>query len=273
MPYLKVKDGTHIFYKDGGTGQPIVFSHGWPLDADAWDIQMLFFGQQGYRVLAHDRRSHGRSDQTWDGNNMDTYADDLAELFNSLDLHNAVMIGHSTGGGEVVRYLARHGTSRVAKGVLVSAVPPVMVKKDSNPGGLPIEVFDGLRAQQAANRSQFFEDLSLPFYNYNRPGAVISQGIRDDFWRQGMLGGNKGEYDCIKAFSETDFTEEMKKLNIPFLVLHGEDDQIVPYKDAGVLSAKLLPDAKLKTYPGFPHGMLQTHADTLNPDLLAFIKS
>jgi non-heme chloroperoxidase len=234
---------------------------------------MLFLGQQGYRVIAHDRRSHGRSGQTWDGNNMDTYADDLAELFNTLNLQNVVMIGHSTGGGEVVRYLARHGTSRVAKAILVSAVPPLMVKKDSNPDGLPIEVFDGLRSQLAANRSQFFIDLSMPFYGYNRPGAVISPGVRDEFWRQGMLGGHKGEYDCIKAFSETDFTEDLKKLNIPFLVLHGEDDQIVPYKDAGVLSAKLLPNAKLKTYPGFPHGMLQTHADVLNPDLLAFIKS
>ena len=252
MSYLKLKDGAHLFYKEGGSGQPITFSHGWPLDADAWDIQMLFLAQNGYRVIAHDRRSHGRSSQTWDGNDMDTYADDLAELFDFLDLHNVIMIGHSTGGGEVVRYLGRHGTSRVSKAILISAVPPVMVKKDSNPGGLPIEVFDDLRSQLAANRPQFFTDLSLPFYNYNRPGATISQGVRDNFWLQGMMGGHKGEYDCIKAFSETDTTEDLKKFDVPTLILHGDDDQIVPYKDAGVLSAETPPQRKAQDLPRLP---------------------
>jgi len=273
MPTITTTDGTSIYYKDWGTGQPIVFSHGWPLTADAWDAQMLFLGQHGYRVIAHDRRSHGRSGQTWDGNEMDTYADDLAQLFETLDLTNAVMIGHSTGGGEVAHYLGRHGTKRVAKAVLIGAVPPVMVKKESNPGGLPIEVFDGIRAGVAADRSQFFKDLTLPFYNYNRPGVKISEGVRESFWLQGMLGGHKGIYDCIKAFSETDFTEDLKKIDIPVLVLHGEDDQIVPYQDAGVLSAKLIPNATLKTYPGYPHGMCTTHADQINADLLAFIQS
>ena len=277
MPTITTKDGTSIYYKDWGrtstSAQPIVFSHGWPLNADAWDAQMLFLGQHGYRVIAHDRRSHGRSSQTWDGNEMDTYADDLAQLFEALDLTKVIMIGHSTGGGEVAHYLGRHGTKRVAKAVLIGAVPPVMVQKESNPGGLPMSVFDGLRAAQVADRSQFFKDLSMPFYGYNRPGAKISEGVRESFWLQGMMGGHKGEYDCIKAFSETDFTEDLKKIDIPVLVLHGDDDQIVPYKDAGVLSAKLIPNATLKIYPGFPHGMCTTQADTINADLLAFIQS
>jgi non-heme chloroperoxidase len=277
MPTITTTDGTSIYYKDWapkmGSGQPIVFSHGWPLTADAWDAQMLFLGQHGYRVIAHDRRSHGRSGQTWDGNEMDTYADDLALLFETLDLTNAVMIGHSTGGGEVAHYLGRHGTKRVAKAVLIGAVPPVMVKKESNPGGLPIEVFDGIRAGVVADQSQFFKDLTMPFYGYNREGAKISEGVRESFWLQGMMGGHKGLYDCVKAFSETDFTEDLKKIDIPVLVLHGEDDQIVPYQDAGVLSAKLIPNAKLITYPGYPHGMCTTHADQINADLLAFLQS
>jgi non-heme chloroperoxidase len=277
MPTITTKDGTSIYYKDwGGTStsaQPVVFSHGWPLNADAWDAQMLFLGQHGYRVIAHDRRSHGRSGQTWDGNEMDTYADDLAQLFEALDLTKVIMVGHSTGGGEVARYLGRHGTKRVSKAVLIGAVPPVMVQKESNPGGLPISVFDGIRTGVAADRSQFFKDLSMPFYGYNRPGAKISEGVRENFWLQGMMGGHKGEYDCIKAFSETDFTEDLKKIDIPVLVLHGDDDQIVPYKDAGLLSAKLIPNATLKIYPGYPHGMCTTQADTINADLLAFIQS
>ena len=273
MPYITVKDGSQIYYKDWGTGQPIVFSHGWPLNADAWDAQMLFLGQQGYRVIAHDRRGHGRSTQTWDGNEMDTYAADLSTLFETLDLKDAVMIGHSTGGGEVAHYLGQYGTKRVSKAVLIGAVPPVMLKKDSNPGGLPMSVFDGLRASQVANRSQFFKDLALPFYGYNRTGAKVSQGIIDNFWFEGMLGGHKPLYDCIKAFSETDFTEDLKKIDIPVLVLAGDDDQIVPYQDAAVLSAKILPKATLKIYPGFPHGMCTTEADTINTDLLAFLKS
>jgi non-heme chloroperoxidase len=273
MPTITTKDGTSIYYKDWGAGQPIVFSHGWPLNADAWDAQMLFLGQHGYRVIAHDRRSHGRSGQTWDGNEMDTYADDLAQLFEALDLTKVIMVGHSTGGGEVAHYLGRHGTQPVAKAVLIGAVPPVMVQKESNPGGLPINVFDDIRAGVAADRSQFFKDLTMPFYGYNRPGAKISEGVRENFWLQGMMGGHKGEYDCIKAFSETDFTEDLKKIDIPVLVLHGDDDQIVPYKDAGVLSAKIIPNATLKIYPGFPHGMCTTQADRINADLLAFIQS
>jgi non-heme chloroperoxidase len=274
MPTITAKDGTSIYYKDWGSkdAQPIVFSHGWPLTADAWDAQMLFLGNHGYRVIAHDRRSHGRSGQTWDGNEMDTYADDLNVLFETLDLTNVVQVGHSTGGGEVAHYLGRYGTNRVAKAVLIGAVPPVMVKKESNPGGLPIDVFDGIRAGVAADRSQFFKDLTMPFYGYNRPGATISEGVRESFWLQGMLGGHKGLYDCIKAFSETDFTEDLKKIDIPVLVLHGDDDQIVPYADAGVLTAKLVPNAKLKIYPGYPHGMCTTHADEINADLLAFIQ-
>jgi non-heme chloroperoxidase len=271
---IKTKDGVEIFYKDWGTGQPIVFSHGWPLSADDWDAQMLFFLSHGYRVIAHDRRGHGRSTQTAIGNDMDHYAADLAQLTAALDLRNAIHIGHSTGGGEVARYVAQYGQERTAKAVLISAVPPIMVKTPNNPGGLPIEVFDGLRTQLAANRAQFYLDLPTgPFYGFNRPGAKISEGVIRNWWRQGMMGGIKPQYDCIKAFSETDFTDDLKKISQPTLVLHGDDDQIVPYKDAGVLSAKLLPHATLKIYPGFPHGALTTHADVINADLLAFIKS
>jgi len=272
MSILTLKDGNTLYYKDWGTGQPIVFSHGWPLTADAWDAQMLFLGQQGYRVIAHDRRGNGRSSQPWDGNEMDTYADDLAELFEALDLKDAVMVGHSTGGGEVARYLGRHGSKRVSKAVLIGAVPPLMLKTEKNPGGLPLSVFDGLRASLVADRSQFYKDLTLPFYGYNRPGAKISEGVRDSFWLQGMLGSHKSEYDTIKAFSETDFTEDLKKIDIPTLVLHGDDDQIVPIGAAGLLSSKIVKNATLKVYPGFPHGMCTTHADEINADLLAFIK-
>jgi len=269
---IQTKDGIEIYYKDWGTGQPIVFSHGWPLSSDDWDGQMLFFGQRGYRVIAHDRRGHGRSTQTWDGNDMDTYADDLAQLFEKLDLHDAVMVGHSTGGGEVARYLGRHGAKRVAKAVLISSVPPLMLKTEKNPTGLPIAIFDGLRAALAANRPQFYRDITLPFYGYNRPGAKISEGIREHWWLQGMLGGMKAHYDCIEAFSETDFTEDLKKIDIPVLVMHGDDDQIVPIVAAGLLSAKILKNATLKVYPGFPHGMPATNADQINADLLAFLK-
>jgi non-heme chloroperoxidase len=272
MPTIQVQDGSEIYYKDWGSGQPITFSHGWPLSADDWDGQMLFFGQRGYRVIAHDRRGHGRSTQTGDGNDMDTYADDLAALFDHLDLHDALMVGHSTGGGEVARYLGRHGSKRVAKAALISAVPPLMVKTPANPLGAPIEVFDGLRTALAANRPQFYIDITMPFYGYNRPGAKISEGIREHWWQQGMMGGMKAHYDCIKAFSETDFTEDLKKIDIPVLVLHGEDDQIVPIDAAGRSSAKILKNATLKTYPGFPHGMPTTHADQINADLLAFFK-
>jgi len=272
MATITTKDGTQIYFKDLGTGQPIVFSHGWPLTADDWDTQMLFFGQLGYRVIAHDRRGHGRSSQTWDGNEMDTYSDDLAALFEALDLKNAIMVGHSTGGGEVARYLGRHGTERVAKAVLISSVPPLMLKTENNPGGLPISVFDSLRAGLAANRSQFYKDITLPFYGYNRPGAKISEGIREHWWLQGMLGGVKAHYDCIKAFSETDFTEDLKKIDIPVLVMHGDDDQIVPIGAAGLMSAKILKKATLKIYRGFPHGMPTTNADQINADLLAFFK-
>jgi len=272
MPTITTKDGTTIYYKDWGKGQPIVFSHGWPLSADDWDGQMLFFGQQGYRVIAHDRRGHGRSTQTWDGNEMDTYADDLAALTEKLDLKNAIHVGHSTGGGEVARYIGRHGTKRVGMAVLISSVPPLMVKTDKNPVGTPISVFDGLRAALAANRPQFYIDITLPFYGYNRPGAKISEGIREHWWLQGMLGGMKAHYDCIKAFSETDFTEDLKKFDVPTLVMHGDDDQIVPIAAAGLMSAKIVKGATLKVYPGFPHGMPTTNADQINADLLAFIK-
>ena len=273
MSTITVKDGTTIYYKDWGKGQPIVFSHGWPLNADAWDSQMFYLGQRGFRVIAHDRRSHGRSGQTWDGNEMNTYADDLSELFEKLDLKDAVMVGHSTGGGEVTRYISRHGSKRVAKAVLISAVPPIMVKSEKNPGGLSIEVFDGIRAGVAGDRSQFYKDLSLPFFGFNRPGAKISEGARENFWYQGMQSGVKGSYDCVKAFSETDFNEDLKKIDVPTLVLHGDDDQIVPFPDAGALTAKIVKNAQLKVYPGFPHGMPITHADEINPDLLAFIQS
>lgn len=272
MATITTKDGTTIFYKDWGKGQPIVFSHGWPLSADDWDAQMLFFGQNGYRVIAHDRRGHGRSTQTWDGNDMDTYADDLAELTAKLDLKDAIHVGHSTGGGEVARYLGRHGSKRVAKAVLIGAVPPLMLKTAANPGGLPIEVFDSIRAGVASNRPQFYKDLTLPFYGYNRPGAKVSEGIREHWWLQGMMGGVKAHYDCIKAFSETDFTDDLKKIDVPTLILHGDDDQIVPYQDAGVLSAKLVKNATLKIYPGFPHGMCTTNPEEINRDLLAFFQ-
>jgi non-heme chloroperoxidase len=270
------KDGTNIFYKDWGPrdAQPIVFHHGWPLSADDWDAQMLYFLGQGYRVIAHDRRGHGRSSQTDTGNEMDTYASDVAQLVAHLDLKGAVHIGHSTGGGEVARYVARHGgNGRVAKAVLVSAVPPVMVKSEKNPGGLPLEVFDGFRKALADNRAQFYRDVPEgPFYGFNRPGAKVYPGVIDNWWRQGMIGGAKAHYDCIKAFSETDFTEDLKAIEVPTLVAHGDDDQIVPFADSAPLSVKLLKQGTLKVYKGFPHGMLTTHADVLNPDLLAFIK-
>jgi len=272
MPTVTTKDGTSIFYRDWGTGQPIVFSHGWPLSADAWDTQMLFFGQKGYRVIAHDRRGHGRSTQTWDGNDMDTYADDLAELTEKLNLKDAIHVGHSTGGGEVARYLGRHGTKRVAKAVLISAVPPIMLKTAANPGGLPIGVFDEIRAGIASNRPQFYKDLTLPFYGYNRAGAKVSEGIREHWWLQAMLGGIKAHYDCVKAFSETDFTEDLKRFDVPTLILHGDDDQIVPYADAALLSVKLVKNATLKIYKGLPHGMCTTHPEEINGDLLAFFQ-
>lgn len=272
MPLLTVKDGTQIYYKDWGSGQPIVFSHGWPLSSDDWDPQMLFFGQQGFRVIAHDRRGHGRSTQTWDGNEMDTYAADLAALFEALDLQNAVMVGHSTGGGEVAHYLGQYGTKRVAKAALLGAVPPLMLKTEKNPGGLPMSVFDDIRAGVTKDRSQFYKDLTIPFYGFNRPGAKISEGIREHWWFQGMMGGVKPHYDCIKAFSETDFTEDLKKIDIPVLVMHGDDDQIVPIGASAHMSAKILPKATLKVYPGLPHGMATTNPDVINADLLAFIK-
>lgn len=270
------KDGTNLFYKDWGprSAQPIVFHHGWPLSSDDWDTQMLYFLGQGYRVIAHDRRGHGRSSQTDTGNEMDTYASDVAQLVAHLDLKGAVHIGHSTGGGEVARYVAKHGgNGRVAKAVLVGAVPPVMVKSEKNPGGLPLEVFDGFRQALAANRAQFYRDVPEgPFYGFNRPGAKVSEGVIGNWWRQGMIGGAKAHYDCIKAFSETDFTEDLKAIEVPVLVAHGDDDQIVPIADSALLSAKLLKHGTLKVYKGYPHGMLTTHADVLNPDLLAFIK-
>jgi non-heme chloroperoxidase len=273
MPFITTKDGVDIFYKDWGSGQPIVFSHGWPLSSDDWDAQMLFFSQHGFRVIAHDRRGHGRSTQVSDGHDMDHYADDLAALTAHLGLKDAVHIGHSTGGGEVAHYLGRHGESRVAKAVLISAVPPIMVKTAANPGGLPKEVFDGLQAQLAANRAQFYRDLPEgPFYGFNRPGAKISEGTIQNWWRQGMIGGAKAHYDGIIAFSQTDFTEDLKSITVPTLVMHGDDDQIVPYADSAPLSAKLLKNGTLKTYKGFPHGMCTTHADVINADLLAFIK-
>ena len=270
MPTISTKDGTQLFYKDWGKGQPVVFSHGWPLTADDWDAQMMFFGARGYRVISHDRRGHGRSTQTWDGNEMNTYADDLAALTEKLDLKTAIHVGHSTGGGEVARYIGRHGTKRVAMAVLISAVPPLMLKTEKNPGGLPISVFDGLRAQLLANRAEFYKDITLPFYGYNRPGAKISEGIRERWWLQGMLGGVKPHYDCIKAFSETDFTEDLKKFDVPTLILHGDDDQIVPIGAAALMSSKIVKNATLKVYPGFPHGMPTTNADQINADLLAF---
>jgi non-heme chloroperoxidase len=274
MNTINTKDGVAIFFKDWGTGQPIVFSHGWPLSADDWDAQMMFFLNHGFRVIAHDRRGHGRSTQVADGHDMDHYADDLAALTVHLDLRNAVHVGHSTGGGEVAHYLGRHGESRVAKAVLISAVPPIMVKTAANPGGLPKEVFDGFQAQLAANRAQFYRDLPAgPFYGFNRPGAKVSEGVIQNWWRQGMMGGIKAHYDGIVAFSQTDFTPDLKSISVPTLVMHGDDDQIVPYADAGPLSAKLLKKGTLKTYKGFPHGMCTTEAETINADLLAFIKA
>jgi len=274
--YITTKDGTEIFYKDWGakTAQPIVFHHGWPLSADDWDAQMLFFFGKGYRVIAHDRRGHGRSSQTDTGSEMDTYAADIIELAAKLDLKNAVHIGHSTGGGEVAHYVARAEKGRVAKAVLIGAVPPIMVKSDKNPGGLPLEVFDGFRTALAANRAQFYRDVpSGPFYGFNRPGAAVSQGVIDNWWRQGMMGGTKAHYDCIKAFSETDFTEDLKKIDVPVLILHGDDDQIVPIADSALLSAKLVKHGTLKVYKGYPHGMATTHAEVINADLLDFIKA
>jgi non-heme chloroperoxidase len=272
MATFTTKDGTQIYYKDWGSGQPVVFSHGWPLSSDAWEDQMIFLADRGYRCIAHDRRGHGRSSQPWTGNDMDTYADDLAELTASLDLTNAIHVGHSTGGGEVARYIGRHGSRRVAKAVLIGAVPPIMLKTPANPGGLPMEVFDQIRANVLADRSQFWKDLSAPFYGANRPGAKVSQGLRDSFWLQGMLAGHKAVYDCIKAFSETDFTEDLEKMDVPTLILHGDDDQIVPIADSALLSAKLVKGATLKVIPGAPHGMCSTHKDVINAELLAFLK-
>jgi non-heme chloroperoxidase len=272
MPTINVKDGTQIYYKDWGKGQPLFFHHGWPLSADDWDGQMMYFLERGFRVIAHDRRGHGRSTQTDSGNEMNTYAADVNALVEHLDLRDAIHIGHSTGGGEVARYVAQYGKGRVAKAVLISSVPPLMVKTAKNPGGLPIEVFDEFRKNTAYNRAQFYQDVTLPFYGYNRPGAKVSQGVRDNWWRQGMMGGIKAHYDCIKAFSETDFTEDLKKIDVPTLVMHGEDDQIVPFADSGPLSAKLLKNATTKFYPGYPHGMPTTNADQINADLLTFFK-
>jgi non-heme chloroperoxidase len=273
MGTITTADGTEIFYKDWGTGQPIVFSHGWPLSSDDWDTQMLFFLGHGYRVVAHDRRGHGRSTQTGGGHDMDHYADDLAAVTAHLDLHDAIHVGHSTGGGEVVHYIARHGEDRVAKAVLISSVPPLMVKTDANPGGLPKEVFDGLQEQGATNRAQFYRDLPEgPFYGFNREGVKPIEGIIQNWWRQGMMGGAKAHYDGVVAFSQTDFTEDLKKVTVPSLVMHGDDDQIVPYADSGPLSAELLPNGRLITYRGFPHGMPTTEAKTINADLLDFLK-
>jgi non-heme chloroperoxidase len=270
---ITTRDGTKIFYKDWGTGQPVVFSHGWPLNADDWDDQTFFVASQGYRAIAHDRRGHGRSSQPWDGNNMDTYADDLAALIDTLDLHNAVLVGHSTGGGEVTRYIGRHGAARVAKAVLVGAVPPLMLKTAANPGGLPIEVFDQIRAGVSGDRSQFYKDLSMPFFGANRPGAKVSQGILDMFWLWSMQVGLKAAFDCIKAFSETDFTEDLKKFDLPTLIIHGDDDQIVPIGDSALLSSKIVKGAILKIYPGAPHGLSSTHKQQFNADLLSFLRS
>ena len=272
MPTLTIKDGTQIYYKDWGSGQPVVFSHGWPLSSDAWEDQMMFLADRGFRCIAHDRRGHGRSGQPWEGNEMDTYADDLAALTEALNLQDAVHVGHSTGGGEVTRYIGRHGTKRVVKAVLIGAVPPIMLKTPANPGGTPMEAFDQIRAAVKSDRSQFFKDLSAPFYGANRAGSKVSQGLRDSFWMQGMLCGLKSAYDCIKAFSETDFTEDLKKMTVPTLILHGDDDQIVPIADSALLSAKLVPGATLKVIAGAPHGMCSTHKDVINAELLAFIQ-
>ncbi|MFC5741305.1 alpha/beta fold hydrolase [Dyella tabacisoli] len=269
---IKTKDGTEIFYKDWGKGQPVVFSHGWPLSADAWDAQLMFMSEHGYRAIAHDRRSHGRSTQTFSGNDMDTYADDLAALIEKLDLKDIILVGHSTGGGEIAHYMGRHGTSRVAKALLVGAVPPLMLKTAANPGGLPKDVFDGIRTGVWNDRSQFFKDLSTPFYGFNRAGAKVSEGLRDSFWLQGMMGGLKGQYDCIKQFSEVDYTEDLKKIQVPVLWIHGDDDQIVPIDASAKAGVKLLKHGTLKVYPGAPHGLVSTHQDEFNKDLLAFAK-
>ena len=272
MNTITTNDGIRIFYKDWGTGPTVVFSHGWPLNADAWDPQMLFLGQNGYRVIAHDRRGHGRSSQPWNGNNMDTYADDLGALLDQLDLRNITLVGHSTGGGEVVRYIGRHGTKRISKAVLIGAVPPLMLKTETNPDGLQLSAFDEIRAGVTADRSQFFKDLTIPFYGYNKPNAKISQGVRDAFWLQGMQVSIIGAYDCIKAFSETDFTEDLKKVDVPTLILHGDADQIVPIQASALLSAKLIKNSSLRVYPGAPHGMCTTLPDKVNADLLGFLK-
>lgn len=273
MTTVTAKDGTHIFYKDWGSGQPVVFSHGWPLDADAWDLQMLFLVKKGYRVIAHDRRGHGRSGQPGTGNDMDTYADDLATVIDALDLKGATLVGHSTGGGEISHYVGRHGTNRVSKMVLIGAVPPLMVKTEANPTGVPMSVFDDIRANTASNRSQFFKDLAMPFYGYNRPDAKVQQGVIDEFWREGMLGSVLGEYDCIKQFSEVDYTADLQKIDVPTLILAGDDDQIVPVDNAARKQAVLIKGSKLKLYPGAPHGLCTTHADQINEDLLAFLSA
>ena len=274
MSSITTKDGTQIYYKDWGQGQPVVFSHGWPLSSDAWEAQMFFLASNGFRAIAHDRRGHGRSSQPWDGNNMDTYADDLAQLFDKLDLRDAIMIGHSTGGGEVARFIGRHGTKRVAGAVLMGAVPPIMLKTSAYPGGLPLEVFDGFRKAYLADRAQFFLDVaSGPFFNFNRPGAKVSQGLIQSWWLQGMMSGHKNAYDCIKAFSETDFTADLKAIDVPTLIIHGDDDQIVPIDTSGRASARLVKGARLLVYPGAPHGLATTHKDKLNADLLAVLKS
>jgi len=273
MNRITTKDGTSIFYKDWGMGSTVVFSHGWPLSADAWDAQMLFLRQQGYRVVAHDRRGHGRSEQTWTGNEYDTFADDLAELLEKLDLKEVTLVGHSMGGGEVARYIGRHGNQRVKKAVIIGGIPPVMLKSDKNPGGLPRSVFDGIRAAIVADRSQFYKDISLPFYGYNKPDAKVSQGVRDSFWRQGMQSSIVTTYECVKAFSETDFTEDLKKIEVPTLIIHGDADQIVPIDDSAYLSSKIVKTATLKVIPGAPHGLCTTNADQINAELLAFLKA